>query len=328
MNRISVNDIDCKNCSAKIVAPKSIEICDEAVPEILPNEILIKMEGCGVCGSNLASWQGRSWFCYPMEAGAPGHEGWGIVYGVGKDVSKFKIGDRVTALSMHAFATFDKIDQNSAVLIPPELNDMPFPGEALGCAMNVFKRSGIVKGQNVAIIGIGFLGALLCQLISNEGANIVAISRRKFALDIAQKCGVSYCYSFDNLEETVNNVNRIFPGGCDCVIEATGFQKPINLASELVRIGGKLIIAGYHQDGLRQINLQQWNWKGIDVINAHERNPDKYIEGIMAAIDATIKKRINPSMLFSHLIPINQIEMAFKLIEERPDGFMKALVTI
>ena len=59
---------------------------------------------------------------------------------------------------------------------------------------------------------------------------------------------------------------------CERVIEAVGKQWPLDLAGELVGYGGKLIIAGYHQDGPRQVNMQSWNWKGIDVINAHERD--------------------------------------------------------
>jgi threonine dehydrogenase-like Zn-dependent dehydrogenase len=51
--------------------------------------------------------------------------------------------------------------------------------------------------------------------------------------------------------------------GCKRVIECTGHQGPLDLAGDLVAENGRLVIAGFHQDGLRQINLQQWNWKGI-----------------------------------------------------------------
>jgi len=58
------------------------------------------------------------------------------------------------------------------------LDGLPFPGEPLGCAMNIFRRSGIRRGDTVAIIGIGFLGALLVQLAAGAGARVIAISRR------------------------------------------------------------------------------------------------------------------------------------------------------
>ena len=68
---------------------------------------------------------------------------------------------------------------------------------------------------------------------------------------------------------------RELTGGtfCDRVIEAVGKQWPLDLAAELTREGGRLVIAGYHQDGPRQVNMQLWNWRGFDVVNAHERDP-------------------------------------------------------
>ena len=68
---------------------------------------------------------------------------------------------------------------------------------------------------------------------------------------------------------------RELTGGtfCDRVIEAVGKQWPLDLAAELTREGGRLVIAGYHQDGPRQVNMQLWNWRGFDVANAHERDP-------------------------------------------------------
>jgi threonine dehydrogenase-like Zn-dependent dehydrogenase len=130
----------------------------------------LRLEGSGVCGSNLPVWEGREWFSYPQPAGAPGHEGWGIVDAVGDDVRGWQVGERVASLGTHAFAETEIVAADAVVRLPPELDGQPFPGEPLGCAMNVFRRSGIGPGQTVAIIGIGFLGALLTQLCSRAGA--------------------------------------------------------------------------------------------------------------------------------------------------------------
>src|SRR5206468_4320284 len=100
------------------------------------NEVRVRMEGCGVCGSNLAPWEGRPWFTYPFEIGAPGHEGWGEVEEIGEGVAKVKVGERVAALSYHAFAESDVADESNVVLLPQSLKKKPFPGEALGCAFN------------------------------------------------------------------------------------------------------------------------------------------------------------------------------------------------
>jgi threonine dehydrogenase-like Zn-dependent dehydrogenase len=316
------------NFCAQIISPGHIGFVNTPIPEIGHNEILIRMEGCGVCGSNLPLWEGRPWFSYPLEPGSPGHEGWGRVVATGKDVDRFKVGDRVAALSFHAFALFDKVDQSNAVLIPEELDQFPFPGEALGCAMNVWARAQIEPGQRIAIIGVGFLGGLLCQLAGRFGVSAVAISRRRFALETAEKCGIKHTCLLGELSEIVESVNRIFESGCDCVIEAAGFQYTLTVASALVKNSGRLIIAGYHQDGMRQIDMQQWNWKCIDVINAHERDPMRYIQGINAAVEAVADKRLEPQLLYSHVLPFEKLGEAFELMKNRPDGFMKALVTL
>ena len=89
---------------------------------------------------------------------------------------------------------------------------------------------------------------------------------------------------------------------------------------------GRLVIAGYHQDGPRQVNMQLWNWRGLDVINAHERDPRIYLAGMQSAVEAVRAGRLDPAPLYSHRFPLSRLDEALTLSEERPDGFMKALV--
>jgi len=114
---------------------------------------------------------------------------------------------------------------------------------------------------------------------------------------------------------------------CDRVIEAVGKQGPLDLAAGLTRERGRLIIAGYHQDGPRQVNMWLWNWRGIDVINAHERDPSAYVQGISEAIDAVASGRLDPSFLYTHRYPLDRLGEALDSTRDRPDGFLKALVT-
>ena len=206
----------------------------------------------------------------------------------------------MAALSYHAYATHDIADENMVVRLPAELDDQPFPAEPLGCAMNIFRRSGIEAGQTVAIIGVGFLGALLTQLAAKAGARIIAISRRLVSLDVAKRMGASETIVMDDHWRVIEDV-RTLTGGrfCDRVIEAVGKQWPLDLASELTAERGRLIIAGYHQDGPRQVNLQLWNWRGLDVVNAHERDPQIYVRGMNEAIEAVVSGRLDPSTLYT-----------------------------
>src|SRR4051812_17878240 len=174
---------------AGVVIPKAGEIQLRNVALEAPGagQVRVRLEGCGVCASNLTPWAGPDWMQFPTEPGGLGHEGWGRIDALGAGVNGLKIGDRVAVLSYHAYASHDYAPADMVVPLPPALDDKPFPGEPLGCAMNIFKRSDIHAGQTVAIIGIGFLGALLTQLSAKAGARVIAISRREESLKAAKR---------------------------------------------------------------------------------------------------------------------------------------------
>jgi threonine dehydrogenase-like Zn-dependent dehydrogenase len=310
-----------------VSGPGEVEIEHIFVPEPGPGEVRVRLAGSGVCASSLPLWEGRPWFQYPAAPGAPGHEGWGFVDAIGPGVSGLNPGERVAALSYRSFAEYDIASAGTVVPLPESLADCPFPGEPLGCAVNVFRRSHIEAGQIVVIIGIGFLGALLTRLASRAGARVVAVSRRPYALEVAREMGANLAIELDAHEKIIQQVHELTGGlGAERVIEVVGLQEPLELAGELTRIRGRLVVAGYHQDGLRQINMQLWNWKGLDVINAHERDPAAYVEGIRGAVDAVASGVVDPRRLFTHVFGLHELDLAFTMMRERPDGFLKALV--
>jgi threonine dehydrogenase-like Zn-dependent dehydrogenase len=266
---------------------------------------------------------------FPTEPGALGHEGWGVVDAVGDGVEGLSVGDRVAALSYKSYAEYDVADADAVVLLPDSLAGQPFPGEPLGCAMNIFRRSGIEQGQTVAIVGIGFLGAILTRLAADAGARVIAVSRRPFSLDVARAMGAAETIAMDDHNKIIERVKELTGGVfCDRVIEAVGKQWPLDLAAELTRERGRLIVAGYHQDGPRQVNMWLWNWRGLDVINAHERDPKVYIQGIREAVAAVACGRLDPSALYTHTFPLDRLDEALNATRDRPDGFLKALVTL
>ncbi len=313
--------------AAVVREPNQVSLTRVAIPQPADGEVRVRLQGCGVCGSNLAPWEGRPWFKYPLAPGELGHEGWGRVDAVGTNVKRFHPGDLVALLSYHAYAEYDTAPETAVVKLPESLAGKPFPGEALGCAMNVFRRCTIQPGQTVAIVGVGFLGALLTALSVRSGAKVIAISRRPFALEIARKLGAHATFSMDQADGAIHQVKSLTSGaGCDCVIEASGQQRTLDLATELTRERGRLVIAGYHQDGPRQVNLQLWNWRGLDVINAHERASEIYLQGIEAAVAAVAAGDLDPFPLYTHQFPLEQLSLALEAMRQRPTNFLKAIV--
>jgi NADPH2:quinone reductase len=311
--------------AAVLTGPRRLEVAEVERPSPGPGEVLVRLEGCGVCGSNLVPWQGREWFRYPFAPGAPGHEGWGRVAALGAGVDGVGEGERVAILSGAAFAEYDVAPADRLVRIPAAVEG-PFPGEALGCGANVFRRSAIRAGDTVAVVGAGFIGLVALRLAVLAGARVVALSRRERALALARAYGAAETVPTEG-GSAVEAVKRLTGERlCDVVVEAVGSQAALDLSSELVREGGRLVVAGYHQDGRRTVDMWLWNWRGIDVVNAHERDPRVQREGVVAAAGAVAEGRLDPAPLFT-IFPLDRIGAAFEAMEERPGGFVKGLVT-
>ena len=313
--------------AAVVTGPGAVSIEEVPLPEPGPGQVRIRLEGSGVCASNLTPWEGPEWMSFPTEPGGLGHEGWGVIDAVGAGVTDWNVGDRVAALSGHAYAEYDLADSSALVRIADDLADTPFPGEPFGCAMNIFRRSDIRAGQAVAVIGVGFLGAILVRLASHAGARVLAISRRQESLDLARTMGAAETIAMDDHSRIVERVKHLTGERmCERVIEAVGKQWPLDLAAELTAEGGRLVIAGYHQDGPRQVNMQLWNWRGFDVANAHERDPAVAVQGMRDALEAVRSGLIDPSLLITHRLPLERLGDALNATRDRPGNVIKAVV--
>jgi threonine dehydrogenase-like Zn-dependent dehydrogenase len=219
------------------------------------------------------------------------------VHEVGEGVARLEPGERVALLSFHGFAEMEAVPAAACVALPAELDELPFPGEALGCAVNIVQRARIAPGDDVAIVGMGFLGTAIAQLCRHAGSEVVPVRRG-------------------------GSVERRFSR----VIEAAGTQESLDTASALVAEGGVLVIAGYHQDGPRQVDLQSWNWRGLDVVNAHERLLSRQIEGIAEAARLAARGALDLERLCTHVFAAEQLGDAFEMARLRPTGFTKAVV--
>jgi NADPH2:quinone reductase len=273
--------------AAVLAGPRSTETRDIAVPQPGPGEVLVHVEGCGVCGSSLPVWEGRPWFEYPGEPGSPGHEVWG----------RTADGRRVTGLSGRGFAEVDVLREDELVELPSSLDGVPFPGEALGCAVNVVQRADVRAGQALAVVGMGFLGTAVARLCELRGARVTPVTRH---------------------DEPAGEFER--------VIEAAGTQGALDTASRLAATGGVLVVAGFHQDGPRTVDLQSWNWRGLDVVNAHERDPGRRVEGIREAVRLAAAGELDVASLVTHTFFLERLDDAFAAASERRPGFLKAVV--
>jgi threonine dehydrogenase-like Zn-dependent dehydrogenase len=312
--------------AAILTGPGTIELTRVPLPHPGPGEVRVALEGCGVCASNLEPFAGQPWLTYPGEPGGLGHEGWGTIDAIGAGVTGLAHGQRVATLSGRSYAEYDIAPVHQVLPLP---GDLALPVEPFACAMNVAARADIVAGQWVAVIGAGFIGAVVTRLAAQAGARVIAISRRASSRALARTMGAEVTIPMDDHWKIIEAVKTVAGEDlCPRVIECAGAQWPLDLATELVGFGGKLVIAGYHQDGPRQVNMQTWNWKGIDVINAHERDPAVQRRGAEQAIAAVAQGRIDPGPLLTHKFGLDELPDALAATRDKPEGFVKAVIQI
>lgn len=312
--------------AAVLTGPGTIELARVPVPEPGLGEVRVALEGCGVCASNVEPWLGQPWSNWPGEPGGLGHEGWGVIDAVGDGV-ELSPGTRVATLSGRSYAEYDLATPEQLIALPAELDGRPFPAEPFGCAVNVATRADLRPGQWVAVIGAGFIGAVVTRLAARAGARVIAISRRASSRALARQMGAEVTIPMDDHWRIIAAVKTVTGEVlCPRVIECVGAQWPLDLATELVGFGGRLVIAGYHQDGPREVNLQAWNWKGIDVSNAHERDPEVQRGGAVRAAAAVAAGEIDPAPLLTHRFALDELGAALAATRDKPEGFVKGWV--
>jgi predicted dehydrogenase/threonine dehydrogenase-like Zn-dependent dehydrogenase len=313
--------------AAQVTGAGRVRILDNPLPLPAEGEVRVKLEGCGVCASNLGPWAGPEWMNFPLAPGALGHEGWGRIDALGQGVDPARLGERVAIFGDHGFASHDIVPADAALPIPERLKGQPVPAEPVACALFIFRMSRIKPGDRVAIIGIGFLGLLLTRLARRAGAEVIALSRAPGNLQRAAASGAGQTISLQDHAAAVEQVHAATGGrGADICIECTGHQAPLDLAAEITRESGRLVIAGYHQNGPRQVNMQLWNWRAFEIVNAHLRDRSTLLATMRDAIDAMARGEIEVGSLLTHHYPLHRLADALNATRDKPAGFIKAVI--
>ena len=113
------------------------------------------------------------------------------------------------------------------------------------------------------------------------------------------------------------------------VIEATGVQGGIDLVGDLVKQHGRVVLLGYHQtqDGLRSVNMKQWNFKSIDLVMGHVRRNEEKLDAMRAGLDLVATGRLDITPLVT-AYPLHQVQRAFDDLVQRKEGLFKAVLTM
>ncbi|MFN2589992.1 MAG: alcohol dehydrogenase catalytic domain-containing protein [Actinomycetota bacterium] len=313
---------------AVLTAPESCQIVEEPVPEIGPEEVLLRVAACGVCTSELDMYRGLAGGAghatYPWE---PGHEISGVVEKVGDRVQTFSVGDPVVAwIPMRGYAEYVGVKAEfclPAAGVPLHLA----MAEPLACAVNAVELAAPSLGDDIVLIGAGFMGILIQKLVMLRGPHrLVVADTRDDALERAASLGATRTVNVlrESLPDVVGELTEA--RGADVAFEATGVQAALDVLGEVTRMSGTVVIAGYHQGPPRTLPLGDWNWMAFRIVNAHFRELTTIMRGMGIGMRLLTSGRLSMDGLVTHRFPLEEIDRAFRTAIDKPPGFVKATV--
>lgn len=310
---------------AKLTAPERFEVVDEPVPPLARDEVLLRVTACGVCASELDMFTGLEGHAtYPWY---PGHEVGGVVERVGEDVERPAPGTPVAAwITTRGYAEYATVKAEYCYPAPGADPHVAL-GEPLACAVSAVDLAGIALGDDVAIIGAGFMGSLVHKLVELRGPrHVIVADTRPDALERAASFGATRVVdvTHESLAEAVAEVTG--GAGVDVCLEVTGVQSALTAVADVTRMSGTVAIVGYHQGPPRAIPLGVWNWKAFRIVNAHFREPATILRGMRVAMRLMASGRISMDGLVTHRFGLDDVDAAFQTALARPDGFLKAVV--
>lgn len=315
-----------------------VRIQEMPIPEINDDEILVKVKASGICGSDVMEW-------YRIKK-APlvlGHEISGVIVKIGKNVKKFKLGDRVFVShhvpcnscsfcknnqetlchTLHStnfypggfseYLRVPKINiENSGVFVLPKeisYEEGAFI-EPLACVVRGMKVAEMKQGENILVIGSGIAGILNIKYARAKGANkIFATDIDEYRLRSAKKMGADVVINAkENIIEKIkkNNQGKL----ADLVILCTGAPSAARQAMDCVASGGKILFFAPTAPGV-EISFplfDLWN-KQVKMFSTYAGAP----KDIKKAIELLKSKKVKVTDMITHRFSLKEAAKGFKL---------------
>ena len=296
---------------------KTVE--DEKKP-MGPGDLMVRTIACGVCEGDVVAYKNRAGLGDRMQR--LGHEGNGIVEETGKDVRNFKPGDIVSCLG-GAYTEYFTAPETRFAKLPDHLDPKTALGEPLACVVHAMNRLTVHAEDRVGIVGCGFMGMLALQVLKHRGAGyILAVDpieeRREHALTL----GADESLPPEDVPLAEDPVKE---GDFDIVVELAGVQPAVDLCGNMVRQHGHINIVATHRsnDGVRTVNMYQWNWKSITVHQGHIRKDDEKVKALQESVELMSGGAVKMDSLVV-CYALDNAEQAFQDLVNRKPGVYKA----
>ncbi len=324
---------------------KDIRIIEKDIPKINDDEVLLKVEASGICGSDVIEWYRKD--KVPLVLG---HEVTGIIAETGKNVKKYKTGDRICAahhvpcntckycLSGHqtvcetlrttnfepgGFSEYLRLPEinvkNGIYLLPDSFSfeEGTFT-EPLACVVRGQRLAGVKPADTVIVFGSGLSGLLHISLLRTTGATkIIAVDINEKRLEYAKKFGADYIFNANNFDpEVIKDINEGFLS--DIVILSTGADSAILQGLKSVRRGGTVLFFGAANDGAKlPLSINEIFWRSeVTLLSSYAGS----ILDHKTALELISSGRINVKDMITDRFPIENIVKGFELTAQAQDS--------
>jgi threonine dehydrogenase-like Zn-dependent dehydrogenase len=352
-------DIPQRMKAVVLMGPNHLEIKEMETPSAGPQDVLIRVEACAVCGSDVSliekAWEGQP----PYGSFIIGHEYAGTIAAVGETVDEFKVGDRVAVEASYGcgrcrncrlgnytaclnygnlerghrangfttnggFAQYVINHINTVHKIPDstEFDEAALIAN-LGCVLYGFQTTGgYVVGDDVVVIGPGPLGLISVGVARALGAErIFLVGTRDSRLEVGRTMGADRLINV-NKEDPLKVVRRETDGkGADLVVESSGATQGPQMAIEMSKRMGAILLLGFSEEPV-PVNFAMLAMRNIHIYGIRGEG----WANCSRAVGLLRKGGISLRPLITHSFPLLEVEEAFRTFKERIGGAVKVIV--
>jgi threonine dehydrogenase-like Zn-dependent dehydrogenase len=299
----------------------SIELLAVTVGDPGDEEVQVQGGACGICSWDIVTAKLGSQM-RPMAP--PGHEGIGYVTRVGRGVQGLKEGDRVAG---GGFATLRNLPAARVYPVPPsDLADAYWLVEPVSCAVTGLDHCRLRPGDRVAVIGAGFMGLLILQgLLHAPVDQLVAVDVAQDRLDLARSLGVPETFNAARIERD-ELVQTLHQRGYDVVVDASGSQAGLDLATEIVKRGGLINLFGWIKGETAAFDPTKWHLGGFTVVNS---SPSSQLrDPFPAAIRLIHQGVFDLRPLVTDVVPLEDYPTLMGKIVHGDPRYIKGVITL
>jgi L-iditol 2-dehydrogenase len=335
-----------------IERPHEIGLRDVETPSCGPDDVLIRSHKAGVCRTDLELFEGlldERWVRYPC---IPGHEWSGTVDEVGANVAELAPGDRVVSEGMipcnrcrrcragetnlcenydqlgftrgGGFGEFVLAPRHTVHRLPEHVSfEAAVLIEPASCVLRALERSRPQPGEAIGVVGIGTLGSLAVQLARLYGPRaIVAYGIRAEELALAERLGADHAVNVEATDAAAET-RRLLGDGLDLVVETAGAVPAVELATRVVRLGGRVALLGIAGEGrVLELPADRIVLDDLQVIGTVS-----YTSAVWSSVLRLVESRlVDFEPIVTHRFPVAKFEEAFALMDRREGTVGKILL--